>query len=1365
MTDPLTSDPSRQAVAPLRGYRYQILRSIYEWIELSDREVLYIEGAEDVDRVTESGADTFQIKDTKGSGSITLRSEPTREAINNYWKVRKANPGRPIRFHLITTSEVGIEQGSPFGADRPGLVVWHRATSTPDIATAERLASEVAEFLRRERNLEEDVLRFLETATPREILDRLVRPIAWHTCEPSGKEVEGAALRKLQSLCWDRNLPLAYASKVLLRLERDVWATATSHGTRALTVEDFRLAFDQETVVPIPHSDLMRLVRGASIESLSGVPPSGESVQALEVLGAASRIDQPPPIPDSVMRRSSIENSLRAAIAESGCVHIHGATGTGKTTHAALLTGGFKNEWLWVSCRGADETQVRIAIAAAGRWLDRNQHHKQIIFDDVDFEPHLAPMEASLPGLLYTLRSRGGALVITAHREMPQRLRLSLGLNDQSCYSMPYFSEEEVDEYLQKRGCADNQLRASWTKVIFLRTRGHPQLVVAQTSALSQASFPKPSLDDLIEKPSVVREAKEEARLLLANSLPPAQRDLLYRLSLLAGRFTRSRAITVGDIAVAIPSPGDAFDRLVGPWVEKTSDSEYLVSPLIQGAGQAANGEQWAKGMHASIASAWVRFTDQTPWTISSILIHAVLGNNGKAIVTLFAGLQNADNKIWDALATADAVFTYVYTNEGQSFPAWKPFEVFCARMIQLRFAARSRPELCIRLYDRIDEEFPSGAKHPITGLMRQMLLAQIGLHAAIPLPLDRVVDALTEVVEIAESLPAEIQEKKLEIESPDEISTREGSFDTASIIGVAIVQRTKSIEDLKQAIGLLNRMEPRLRYRSLQLFDLYPDMARQLADAVWLSEHQSSSPRWSELADALGSLYDHAITWNRIPLAQGVASVRARLLHENLQRTEAALQVLTNALAVSDESYLLLDAKAKILLDLGRPEDALQVWKEILPCWEKDANLNTVSLALAYRNAAIAAARSENWTDAAIFFSMAASVAFNSVDSRLATGLLADAAHASWRANLREQSINLFCQSLVRLEQVTNSPEDLRDYYLHKIIGHVLSWTVQAAKGKGVTLEPPIPGCCSHMEPQREIATLNTTPIDFSWSSALVITDSSTQIHPELEHRLSHLRNSVYPGVRMTVAHYEIDRSLAKGEVLELVRKILALRESLNSLRRQEASGGKLWESTLPSTDGEELIADVNDDFAKLYLCKGLLVLTSKAAPLTDAVAAWTSDAERLGLKGLKEWLNAVALTVESNQKECLDVLRTSDVHWARRIVASAVLLVRGNATPFGILYAHVTLFMLHGSQLSAQVENEACMAITTAWRAATQNRAFLKVPNLTVPRILEACNEAGNSWGKMARIMLAAYEAVDIKLPSNIIENIRFLAREGSV
>ena len=63
----LTADPKRQATDSLRGYLYQIWHSVNAWLDLADDEVLYLEGAEDFDILSNDIDTAVQVKNTQAT--------------------------------------------------------------------------------------------------------------------------------------------------------------------------------------------------------------------------------------------------------------------------------------------------------------------------------------------------------------------------------------------------------------------------------------------------------------------------------------------------------------------------------------------------------------------------------------------------------------------------------------------------------------------------------------------------------------------------------------------------------------------------------------------------------------------------------------------------------------------------------------------------------------------------------------------------------------------------------------------------------------------------------------------------------------------------------------------------------------------------------------------------------------------------------------------------------------------------------------------------------------------------------------------------------------------------------------------------
>ena len=89
---PLANDPTREAVDSMRGYSYQVLCSVLAWVDLSEGELLFLEGAEDFDHIAGDTATATQVRDTRGSGNITLRSKDTLQALKPLLVAPPAKP-------------------------------------------------------------------------------------------------------------------------------------------------------------------------------------------------------------------------------------------------------------------------------------------------------------------------------------------------------------------------------------------------------------------------------------------------------------------------------------------------------------------------------------------------------------------------------------------------------------------------------------------------------------------------------------------------------------------------------------------------------------------------------------------------------------------------------------------------------------------------------------------------------------------------------------------------------------------------------------------------------------------------------------------------------------------------------------------------------------------------------------------------------------------------------------------------------------------------------------------------------------------------------------------------------------------------
>lgn len=124
MVEGLVGDKRRQATDSIRGYVYQAYQSVLAWIRLGSDEVPFLEGAEDFDVHSADGVTATQVKDTAGSGALTLRSGDAVSALNDFWRHQQSNPGKVVRLRFLTTASPGREKGGEFGDTPTGIEYW-----------------------------------------------------------------------------------------------------------------------------------------------------------------------------------------------------------------------------------------------------------------------------------------------------------------------------------------------------------------------------------------------------------------------------------------------------------------------------------------------------------------------------------------------------------------------------------------------------------------------------------------------------------------------------------------------------------------------------------------------------------------------------------------------------------------------------------------------------------------------------------------------------------------------------------------------------------------------------------------------------------------------------------------------------------------------------------------------------------------------------------------------------------------------------------------------------------------------------------------------------------------------------------------
>ncbi|HVT19137.1 MAG TPA: hypothetical protein VHQ90_23530 [Thermoanaerobaculia bacterium] len=270
----LEGDPARQAADAIRGFRYQIWRSVEAWIGLKDDHLLALEAAEDFDVLGHALATANQVKDV--ARPMTLRSPEVLKAIASFWDLRERNPGRPIRFRFLTTASAGIERGTPFGPGTPGLDTWRRA------AQSDARIDQLRSFLI-EQELPPSLILFLKTTTDAEIREKLLQPIEWALDQGPAEEVEEAVKEKLVLLGNEQLATPDEAVKVAAHLFAAAFAAASRKTRRPLRRSDLLTLFRQTTAQAFNRGEALALARAHRLVPdtvAAGTPSSGRTASS-----------------------------------------------------------------------------------------------------------------------------------------------------------------------------------------------------------------------------------------------------------------------------------------------------------------------------------------------------------------------------------------------------------------------------------------------------------------------------------------------------------------------------------------------------------------------------------------------------------------------------------------------------------------------------------------------------------------------------------------------------------------------------------------------------------------------------------------------------------------------------------------------------------------------------------------------------------------------------------------------------------------------------------------------------------------------------------------------------------------------------
>lgn len=286
------AEAARQAIAPLRGYVYQLHQTLSAWIGLRGDDELYVEVAEDYtqvakypDRLDEILKST-QVKDTRESGSVTLNSTDVLDAIRHLFAFQEANPGRDVQLMFLTTSPIGKERKDPLPSGRAALGAWQQINGPADVeelrtALLSRLVGDALEV-------------FLRASSGDELRRRLLDSLTFTCGASEWAEVDRANRAALVDARDDVKASPDLAGRAYDVLLGDVLRTILSDSNRMLNRKRFVDCFARATSIAIPSQTAVDLLSKASAPATA---PAPDEDRLRGLAQALLEVNTPPSMP------------------------------------------------------------------------------------------------------------------------------------------------------------------------------------------------------------------------------------------------------------------------------------------------------------------------------------------------------------------------------------------------------------------------------------------------------------------------------------------------------------------------------------------------------------------------------------------------------------------------------------------------------------------------------------------------------------------------------------------------------------------------------------------------------------------------------------------------------------------------------------------------------------------------------------------------------------------------------------------------------------------------------------------------------------------------------------------------------------
>ena len=1084
-------DAARQAVDSLRGYAYQVLAASLAWLDIGEGSRLFLEVAEDYATVSKQALDAVQVKDTERSRSITLNSEDVRKAVGSFVDLAARNPGFQVELRFFTTSEIGIEQAE---ADRPagiaGLKYWRRVASGGD-------PNPLRDILESDK-FPESVREFSKARDNTELRHDLIQRIRWDCGKPDLSTLRDELEARLIVLGREKfNLPSPEARRLADHLIYQVLKKCIVNKSkdRVLRCADLYSAIDVFTRISVPRSVADNLMGFASalVGSLGEDLALGSplSVKEEDWLIDGTTL----PLPHGMVPRVAVERAVADALRTFGVGVLTGSSGLGKSIESRAATVAHFSAFYVVEFRNLSANESRHLLDLVFARIGGLPSSALILDDLIHIDD--THVSLSLARVIKASKRNKRVVLITCHLRPALATLASIGLNQSCVVECPYFSEEEVRTLVLANGGSPDE----WGRIAYIAgASGHPQLTHAFVIGMATRQWPAGELKNIVSggiSTDDIDAVRDEARRILISRLPEETRHLLYRLSLTIGSFSRSMALTIGEIPSAFGNTGECMDQLVGPWIESVGDDSFRVSPLASNTGREMLSPAVQQTIHESFAVQMLKKGTIDARDANTILAHAILGKSPQSLFALAQSVLSSDPHTLEMLAE-QLLLVRCFQTDAPIYPE-EPLVSGILRLTQFKLAAAAGEgdeiaEIATALFKEICGMPTGEQKRALEAMAAFIVLGTMGVANQ----LDNWVTLLLQIKTSGES------NEFLQDMIAGTMSELDGTNFLDALFDIGSAGLT-SIERLEHIIYELDKLDESERALLLTQTDETSSDYSVLINGTWAAQTNREDFDASDAAICYKRMAKTTRSWGIRTFSHQCSVAQAVILDEHENKKDCAVAVLNEAATALGDDLILRSALANIHWRHHENQAAFEIYRSLV---DHVGGTDPAERAFLLRKAAMSAAKCDEWTLAATWFlnaQRAAKSAQGDTMYAFAIGLGADSAVAAFKAGNVEQALKRFADALKALADV--DPEaTLQGTYCHLVIRECILWAqsrIEGSKakigGERIGMEA---GSCSNPGPSLKIRDHPLPHIDIAWYN-LACAESAAGIDAGITNKL----------------------------------------------------------------------------------------------------------------------------------------------------------------------------------------------------------------------------------------------------------------------